>query len=213
MRNAKFITIEGGDGSGKSTLLGRIESFLKDRGIDFLKTREPGGTRVAEEIRDLLLRPRPTGETVSPLTELLLYEAARASHVEQVIRPALARGTFVLCDRFTHSSLAYQGAGRGLGVALVEQLNNAATQGLQPDIVIWIKVPPAVARTRVAGRSGGVKDRLESEKDAFHDLVFEEFNAISLRESQRFIVLDGEKSPDEVFAQLLAHPLWKAQVA
>lgn len=213
MRKAKFITIEGGDGSGKSTLLGRIEAHLTERGIKFIKTREPGGTRVAEEIRELLLRPRPAGETVSPLTELLLYEAARASHVEQVIRPALAIGTYVLCDRFTHSSLAYQGAGRGLGLDLVARLNDAATQGLNPDVVIWIKVPPAVARARVAGRAGGTKDRLESEQDSFHDVVFAAFNEISVREAQRFIVLDGLKSPDEVFAELVAHPHWKAALA
>lgn len=206
-RPARLITVEGGDGSGKSTLLARIEQFFKDKKISYILTREPGGTPVAEEIRELLLRPRPSGRSMTPLTELMLYESARADHVEQVIRPALKSGNSVLCDRFTHSSLAYQGYARGLGVELVKRLNDAATQGLSPDIVIWLKLSPADARKRMAGR--GAKDRLESEASSFHEAVFSAFDTIAREESSRFIVLDASKSADDVFNQLLAHPLWK----
>lgn len=212
MRKAKFITIEGGDGSGKSTLLNKIESYLQSRGISYVRTREPGGTPVAEEIREIIIKPRAGEQSVSPLTELLLYEAARAANVDQVVRPSLEAERFVICDRYTHSSLAYQGYGRGLGIELVERLNDAATGGLAPDAVIWLKVPPAEARRRMAGRSD-TKDRLESEKDSFHETVFKAFEEIARRESHRFIVLDGMKSPDEIFAALLEHPHWKALFA
>ena len=204
---ARLITVEGGDGSGKSTLLARIEQLFKENGTSYLLTREPGGTPVAEEIRELLLRPRAAGSSMTPLTELLLYESSRADHVEKVIRPALKNGKSVLCDRFTHSSLAYQGYARGLGVDLVKRLNEAATQGLSPDIVIWLKLAPSEARKRMAAR--GAKDRLENEDTSFHESVFKAFETIAREESSRFIVLDAAQSPDEVFAQLLAHPLWK----
>lgn len=212
MRKAKFITIEGGDGSGKSTLLNKIESHLRDLEIAYIRTREPGGTPVAEEIREIIIKPRAGDQSVSPLTELFLYEAARAANVDHVVRPALEAGKFVICDRYTHSTLAYQGYARGLGVELVARLNDAATSGLAPDIVIWLKVAPAEARRRMAGRSDA-KDRLESEKDSFHEAVFKAFEEIAGREAKRFIVLDGMKTPGEIFTELLAHPLWKAQVA
>lgn len=206
--SAKFITLEGGDGSGKSTLLARIQRHLAERGIRFLSTREPGGTPIAEEIREILLRPSRSGpSTLTPMAELFLYEAARAEHVAHVIRPALEAGTTVLCDRFTHSSLAYQGAARGLGVDLATTLNAAATGGLEPDAVLWLKLDPEQARNRRAARGG--EDRLEGEKPDFHEAVYAAFSRIAKQEAARFIVLDAALAPDDVFRQLLEHPLWK----
>lgn len=200
---AWLITIEGGDGSGKSTLLSRIEADFRSRKIPFLTTREPGGTPVGEEIREILLK---NGRTMNTMTELLLYEAARAEHVATVIRPALAKGTHVLCDRFTHSSLAYQGAARGIGEETVERMNEVATGGLRPDAVVWLKLSREAAEKRAAGR--GEKNRMDSEGAAFHQSVFDAFSRMAAREN--FIVLDASLPADQVFAQLEKHPRWRA---
>ncbi|MBI2606189.1 MAG: dTMP kinase [Deltaproteobacteria bacterium] len=213
-----FITVEGGDGSGKSTLITNIRAEFAARGVPHLCTREPGGTPVAEEIRGILLKP---GRTVVARAELLLYEAARAEHVDGVIRPALDRGVNVLCDRFTHSSIAYQGAARGLPKQLVEMANWVATGGfkvdssgfklgsglgLDPDAVIWLRLSPAEARRRSRGR--GDENRLDAEDSGFHERVFAAFEEMS-RSSGRFIVLDASQDEKTVFNQLLAHPLWR----
>ncbi|MBI3554951.1 MAG: dTMP kinase [Deltaproteobacteria bacterium] len=201
---SSFITIEGSDGSGKSTLIGRMESHLRARGVPFKLTREPGGTPVAEEIRDIILKPN---RKLSTLCELLLFEAARADHVETFIRPALASGQSVLCDRFTHSSLAYQGIARGLGEDVVKNLNRVATGGLEPDAVIWLKLDPKIAYDRIESR-GGEKSRLDSEAMAFHLRVFDGFSQLAANDPERFIVLDASRSPEQVFQELLAHPNW-----
>jgi dTMP kinase len=204
---ARFITLEGGDGSGKSTLLAKIEKDFTARKIPWISTREPGGTPAGEEIREIILRKPAAGTTpIAPLTELLLYEAARAEHVEKLIRPTLAAGKTVLCDRFTHSSVAYQGAARGLGTELVSRLNHAATSGLEPDAVIWLKLDPVEARKRTGSRGG--ENRLDAEKHAFHQAVFDAFCKMAEDEANHFIVLDASASPDEVFAALCRHPLW-----
>jgi dTMP kinase len=205
---AWFITIEGGDGSGKSTLLKHIEATFKTNNIAYLCTREPGGTPVAEEIRNTLLKP---GRALDPMAELFLYEAARAEHVSGVIRPALKQGKHVLCDRFTHSSLAYQGAARGLGEQLVNTLNDAATGGLKPDAVLWLKLDPETAKQRAAKR--GDQNRLDSEKEEFHQKVFNAFEKMAKLDHKKFIVLDASQSPDDIFKQLLNHPRWKELMA
>lgn len=213
-----FITVEGGDGSGKSTLITNIRAEFGRRGVPHLCTREPGGTPVAEEIREILLKP---GRSLVARAELFLYEAARAEHVDGVIRPALAKGVNVLCDRFTHSSVAYQGAGRGLPRQLVEMANWAATGGfkddssgfksgsglgLEPDAVIWLRLSPEVARRRLRGR--GAENRLDAEASSFHERVFSAFEEMA-RASDRFIVLDASQDEKTVFSELLAHPLWR----
>ncbi len=198
-----FITVEGGDGSGKSTLITNIRTEFGARGVPHLCTREPGGTPVAEEIREILLKPE---RTVVARAELFLYEAARAEHVDGVIRPALDQGINVLCDRFTHSSIAYQGAARGLGKDLVCSLNRIATSGLDPDAVIWLRLSPQEARLRALGR--GTENRLDAENSSFHERVFAAFEDMS-RTSDRFIVLDASQDEQTVFNQLLAHPLWR----
>ena len=201
---AYFITFEGGDGAGKSTLINGVLSEFKKRGIQHVVSREPGGTPVAEEIREVIVKP---GRKIEPMTELFLFEAARAEHVANLIKPTLAQGTHVLCDRYTHSSLAYQGVARGLGFDFVDKLNDAATDGLKPDAVVWLKIAPEQAAARVESR--GNQSRLDAESLAFHKKVFEAFSEISSREAARFIVLDATKSPAEVFNQLVTHPLWK----
>jgi dTMP kinase len=204
-----FVTIEGGDGSGKSTLIQRIKSDWTGRGLKYVSTREPGGTPAAEEIRNLLLRPASDGAgatITSPMAELFLYEAARAEHVESFIRPALGRGEHVLCDRFTYSTLAYQGAARGLGIDLVRQMNQAACGGLEPNLVVWLKINIETAKRRSVQR--GSENRLDGEKAAFHQKVYDAFLKMAADEPSRFIVLDAEQSPDQVYSQLVSHPLW-----
>ena len=201
---AKFITLEGGDGAGKTTLLGRIEEHLKAKDIRYVVTREPGGTPISEEIRELLLKP---GREPTALTELFLYEAARAEHVEHFIKPKLREGASVICDRFTHSTLAYQGFGRGLGHNLVKELNGLACQGLKPDVAIWLKVTPATAKKRRGLR--GLLSRLDAEAEDFHTRVYRGFEQLAEDPNQNILVLDGERQPEEIATELFAHPRWK----
>lgn len=200
---AWLITVEGGDGSGKSTLISRIQASLHEKNIPLLLTREPGGTEIGEEIREILLRP---GRAVSPWTELFLYEAARAEHIAKVIRPALGEGKHVLCDRFTTSTLAYQGEARALGYENVELLNHLATQGIEPHITLWLKIPPDQGLQRIQNRKE--KNRLDQEKIDFHEKVFKAFEKIVSKTPDRFIVLDATQSPNDVFRQLVEHPKW-----
>ena len=165
--SAKFITIEGTEGAGKSTNLDFVCRYLRERGIAYCVTREPGGTPVAEKIRDILLAEHT--EPIVPLSELLLIFAARAQHIERVIQPALARGEWVISDRFTDATYAYQGAGRELGVARVELLEDFVQQSLRPDLTIFLDVPLATGMARIAGR--GELDRFEKEPGSFFERV------------------------------------------
>lgn len=160
-----FITFEGLDGCGKSTQMDLLAEALRERGYVVLVTREPGGTALGEAVRDVLLDPRHHG--MSARAEALLYAAARAHLVEQVIRPALADGQVVLCDRYLDSSLAYQGYGRGLGIDDIVMLNVWATDGLFPDLTLFLDLDDSVRSTRLAA----VPDRLEAEDEAFHQRV------------------------------------------
>ena len=198
-----FITVEGGDGAGKSTLISHIEKFFKEKEITYSLTREPGGTALSEEIREVILKP---GRTMEPLAELFLYEAARVEHVESFIKPKLREGHTILCDRFTHSSLAYQGKGRNLGVQLVRELNNLACQGLKPDLVIWLKITPETARKRRADRGG--QNRLDAEAEDFHAKIYKAFSELAEDPQNRFLTLDGEKKPEEIVNDLFNHPMW-----
>ncbi|HVA32933.1 MAG TPA: dTMP kinase [Candidatus Baltobacteraceae bacterium] len=180
-----FVTIEGIEGSGKSTLLAGLAGALRSEGCEPLMTREPGGTPVGDAIRGIFL---DRSIAISPLTEALLVNAARAEHVAGTIRPALAAGTVVLCDRFVDSTLAYQGYGRGLDLELLRRLCSIATGGLEPDLTLLIDVSVGVSRDRTRARVHA--DRVESEDDAFHQRVRAGFLELA-RTSPRHHVLDG----------------------
>jgi dTMP kinase len=182
-----FVTFEGGEGSGKSTQVGRLAARLRARGLDPLVTREPGGTPLAEAIRAALLDPaqRPTA-----LAEALLMEASRAQLVETVLRPALAAGRVVLCDRFADSTLAYQGGGRGLEHALLETLNRAATGGLTPDLTLLFDLDPGTGLARRAS-AGPAPNRLDREPAGFHARVRRRFLELAAAQPARWVVLDA----------------------
>jgi dTMP kinase len=177
----RFITFEGIEGAGKTTQIRRLAAFLRRRGVRVVVTREPGGTPSAERVRRLLLA---RGGRWSPLEELLLVNAARASHVREVIRPALERGHWVLCDRFTDATLAYQGHGRGLAPGDVRAANLLATRGLAPDRTLLLDLPTGRSLRRARGRSGA-RNRFEDESDAFHRRVRRGYRALARREPRR----------------------------
>lgn len=193
-----FITLEGGEGCGKSTQAALLAGRLREAGIDVLAVREPGGTPVGEGIRSLLLDPATAG--LDPLAELLLYEASRAQHVSTVIEPGLSAGRIVVCDRFADSSLAYQGHGRGLDLAMVARLNAIATRGLAPDLTLLLDVEPAEG---VGRATHGGADRLEREALAFHERVRAGFASIAAAEPAR-IRLVPAGTRDEVAAAVWA---------
>ncbi len=188
-----FVTFEGADGSGKSTQAELLrESLLAEHG-EVVLTREPGGTRLGEHIRELLLG----GDPMSPWAEATLFAASRAQHVDEVIRPALERGAVVICDRYVDSSLAYQGIARGLGVDEVLELNLRATHGLLPDATFLLLVAPETA----AGRAGET-DRLEREGEAFRARVDAAYRELAARFPERIVVVDGERPPEQVAEEI-----------
>ncbi|TDL40173.1 dTMP kinase [Kocuria rosea] len=193
-----FVVFEGGDGAGKSTQVGRLVDALRAEGHDTLRTREPGGTPLGERVRELVLDP--AHEPVDARAEALLFAAARAAHVAQLIRPALAAGRTVVCDRFADSSAAYQGAGRGLGLDRVAELNAWATAGLVPDLTVLLDVPAGTGRTRREARDGTAGDRLETEPDAFHDANRAAFLELAGRAPERYLVLDATRPAGELAA-------------
>ncbi|KYG62639.1 dTMP kinase [Bdellovibrio bacteriovorus] len=200
----KFLVFEGLDGSGKSSLMRALEGELARRGVAFQRTREPGGTPLGDEIRNMILRTE--GPSPLPRTELLLYEASRAQHVEQVIRPALAKGTWVLCDRFTASSVAFQGGGRDISEKDVMSLNDFATGGLKPDLTILLDLSVEESRSRRQGRgaaNGESEDRIESEADSFHEKVRQSFLKQARAEASSWLVLNAQETPEVLFQQLL----------
>jgi dTMP kinase len=186
---ARFVVLEGGDATGKSTQVERLAARLRDTGVEVVATFEPGATPLGARLRALLLHD---DGPVDPVAEALLMAADRAEHVAEVLRPALARGAWVVSDRFVPSSLAYQGVGRGLGVAEIEQLNALATAGIEPDLVIVLDLAPDAARRRM----GAARDRLEGEDDAFALAVHEAYR--DLAKSHGWVVVDADGTPDEV---------------
>ncbi len=194
-----FITLEGGEGAGKSTALGTIREWLQARGQAFVLTREPGGTPPAERIRELLLDPE-TGE-LAPLTELLLMFAARNENLQRVIRPALAAGKVVVSDRFTDASMAYQGAGRGLGREPVEQLAGLVHGDLLPDLTLLLDVPVDTGLERISQRSEG-PDRFERTRPEFLERVRQGYLEQARREPKRFVVIDATAGLDIVGEQI-----------
>lgn len=200
-----FITFEGADGCGKSTQLRFLAEYLEGLGASVVQTREPGGCPVAERIRDILL---DRSSQMDAVTEALLYAAARAAHVRQVIRPALENGRIVLCDRFIHSSLAYQGYGRRLGPELVMQINAAAMDGCMPDLTVFINIPPERAFMRMNEHK--VHDRLECEDMAFHQRVYDGFTELS--KGPNIISIDAHGTKQETHKIILEKlaPLFKS---
>jgi len=195
----RLITIEGLDGAGKSTLASALRDELaRERPVTLL--REPGGVALSERIRTLVMDPELR---CGPRAEALLYAAARAQLVDEQLEPLLAGGTWVLLDRFVDSSLAYQGAGRGLGVQRIVELNDFATGGLRPDRTLLLRVEPATGRARLAGRDEA-PDRLEREAQAFFETIARAYDELAARDQQRVRVLDASVSPDAVLAQAVA---------
>ncbi len=198
--HSRFVSLEGGEGAGKTTVLGALRATLQGEGHEVVSTREPGGTPLAEMIRRLLLDP--SHEPASAETELLLMFAARAQHLHETIRPALERGAWVLSDRFTDSSYAYQGGGRGLDVEFIADLERRVV-GLQPGLTLLLDVGVAQGRERARGRDL-VPDRIEGERDEFFERVRAAYRARAASEPERFRVIDASQPPDRVAADAVA---------
>lgn len=210
----RLISFEGGDGSGKSTQLKLLEGYLATHGKVCLCTREPGGTTLGEMIRRVLLEAGK--EEISPPTELLLYLAIRAQHVHEVVQPALTSGRLVLCDRFTDSTLAYQGYGRGFDLDMLRRLNQIASQGITPDLTFLLDCPVEVGLSRTRGRSSiihsqssktedrgsRIEDRFEREKLEFHEKVRKGFLELARAEPKRIYLLDASRSIQQVHEEI-----------
>ena len=193
--NGKFITFEGPEGSGKTSVITGIKEYLDNNNINYITTREPGGIKIAEAIRDIILDKENT--EMDPHAEALLFAASRSQHFNEKVVPALNEGKIVLCDRFIDSSLAYQGHARGLGIDEVYNINKFAIGNILPDLTIFIDVPPSVGLNRVFSNSRDV-DRLDLESLAFHELVYEGYMIIANKYSDRFKIVDGTQSKEKV---------------
>ena len=190
-----FITFEGNDGSGKSSALHAVKQELKELGYDVLYTREPGGSPIAEKIRELILDKANVG--MDDRTEALLYAASRREHITKTIIPALNEGKIILCDRFLDSSLAYQGYARELGVENVLNMNQFATEGLFPDLTILVCVHPEIGMSRIKKDERDM-DRLEIEKMTFHTKVYEGYLKVADQYNNRIVAINGEQTKEEV---------------
>lgn len=198
-----FIVFEGLDGSGKTTLMKKLSGVLDQSSTPYIMTREPGGTDLGDELRDIILRKG--GDTPCPRTELLLYEAVRAQHVEKRIKPALQNNQWVLCDRYTASSMAFQSGGRNINSSQVEWLNSFATDDLKPHLFVLLDLTVDESEKRRIGRqleTHTEADRLESEKKDFHERTRQGYLTESKKEPSRWLVLDASKTPDELFELL-----------
>ena len=200
MSRGVFITLEGGDGSGKSTQAELLREWLADQGRTVVRTREPGGTEVGIEVREIVLHHR--GD-IAPRAEALLYAADRAHHVATVVRPALERGDVVIQDRYIDSSVAYQGAGRVLDPEAVRDLSEWATEGLRPDLTVLLDLDSETARGRLVGARTRY-DRLEAEASEFHDRVRSAYLALAEAEPGRFLVVDASRPVEEIASVIRA---------
>lgn len=191
-----FITLEGGEGSGKSTALRHIVQKLEEEGYEIVLTREPGGTPISEQIRNVILDK--SNVNMDPWTEALLYAASRRQHIQEKIIPSLKAGKIVISDRFLDSSLAYQGGARGLGIDEIERMNQYATNGLLPDLTLLFDLPPAVGLARIGANSEREVNRLDVEKISFHEKVRSAFHEVAERYPDRIVILDASLSPEEL---------------
>ncbi|MEK6627927.1 MAG: dTMP kinase [Bdellovibrionota bacterium] len=199
-----FLAFEGLDGSGKSSLMNQLQNYLSLNNISFIKTREPGGTDIGDQLRDIILVKK--NEVPTPRAELLLYEASRAQHVDLVIKPALQNKKWVLCDRFTASSVAFQAGGRQISEDQVNWLNNFATDALNPDLNILLDLTVEESHKRRQKRLleiGEVEDRMESEANSFHNRVRESFLIQAKKKQSKWLVLDASKTPENLFDILI----------
>ena len=194
-----FITFEGTDGAGKTTQIQRLSTELRQTGYDICLTREPGGTPISEQIRDMLLNP-DHGE-MAATTELLLYAASRAQHVSEIIKPALESGKIVISSRFADAMVVYQGYGRGLDLERINRLNRIATDGVTPDVTFVLDLPVEIGLQRVQKSRGGL-DRLEREKIDFHQRLRDGYRALAEQDPQRLKLVDAQASPEHVYAQI-----------
>ena len=191
-----FVTFEGGEGSGKSTVLKKIDALLKEEGYQTVVSREPGGTPISEEIRNVILDRKNTN--MDPRTEALLYAASRRQHLVEKIWPALKEGKIVLCDRFLDSSLAYQGGARGLGIDEILKVNEYATEGTMPNLTLLFDIEPEKGLARIAANQGREVNRLDLEKMSFHEGVRATFQSLAKRFPDRYVVIDASKALDDV---------------
>jgi dTMP kinase len=201
MTHGRFITLEGGEGAGKTTAVALVQRWLKARGRTVCLTREPGGTKAAERVREILLDP-DSGD-LDPMTELLLMFAARSENIVRIIRPALERGEDVICDRFTDASRAYQGAGRGLGDERVNRLAQLVHDRFWPHLTLLLDVPVAVGLERV-GRRGNGRDRFEQNQVTFLQRVRDSYLEQARREPERFAIIDAGQTIHSVHDQIIA---------
>ena len=190
-----FITFEGTEGSGKTTIINNIEKELKEKGFKVIKTREPGGSNISEEIRNIILNVENV--EMDKITEALLYAASRRQHVIEVIKPHLEKGYIVLCDRYVDSSLAYQGYARGIGIEKVYQLNQFAIEGLLPDLTLYIDVKPEIGLKRISNNHRD-QDRLDLEALSFHELVYNGYAEIVKKFPERIKVIPGNTDIEKV---------------
>ncbi|MDX1707288.1 MAG: dTMP kinase [Desulfobacterales bacterium] len=198
-----FITLEGIEGSGKTTQIDRLARFIAERGYECVTTRQPGGTVIGENIRSILLNPE--NHAMSPMTELLLYLADRAQHINEMIRPVLAAGKTLICDRYFDATVVYQGFARGLSVELLLELHRILFDNLKPDITFLLDLPPQLGLERAwqqlnSGQRQGHESRFENEALAFHEKVRNGYLEMAQLEPQRFHIIDAARSPDQVFA-------------
>ncbi|MFD1066942.1 dTMP kinase [Oceanobacillus locisalsi] len=197
MTKGLFITFEGGDGAGKTTILNQIYEELTARGIEVIKTREPGGIPISEEIRDIIHNPLHL--EMEERTEALLYAAARRQHLVEKVFPALEAGKIVLCDRFVDSSLVYQGYARGIGVDEVYAINKFVIQDCMPDVTLYFDIPPRKGLERITANSDREKNRLDLETLEFHEKVYQGYQLIRSRFSERFQTVDADRPLETVY--------------
>lgn len=196
----KFITFEGIEGCGKTTQIKLLDEYLRKKGFETVLSREPGGTKIGDKIRAILLDPEH--KEMTPLAELFLYEASRAQHVNELINPAVESGKVILCDRFADSSAAYQSAARLLPKDLVDELNNIAIAGIKPDLTVILDINPEEGLKRAHVR--GKPDRFEQEKMDFHERVRNGYLALAKKEPKRFIVINGRKTVEEIHREIIS---------
>ena len=199
-----FLTFEGGEGAGKTTLIEEVGRTLTLDGFPILKTREPGGTFIGEQVRDLALQ-KSAGPAMSPYAELCLFLASRAQHIAEVIGPALKLHQIVLCDRFNDSSIAYQGNARGLGMQKVETICDFISQGLQPHLTLYLDIDPEIGLLRA--KSARAHDRIEAEALAFHTKVREAYHSLQKKHQQRLKLLNADRPPAKVFEEAMSYIL------
>lgn len=198
MHKGLFITVEGTDGSGKTTQIRLMEDYFTQKGYEVVLSREPGGTRISERIRDMILDPVNTD--IFPLTEMILYAASRAQHVAEVIKPAVEAGKVVICDRFVDSSYAYQGSGRGVDLKVVADVNRAAIDGMVPDITFFLDLDPKISLQRRLASTGA--DRIEQEKIDFHIRVYDGYKNMALLYPSRIKTIDASQSIDAISSEI-----------